>query len=678
VLVGEIVDPPDNPRDRRGAKPVYRSDPRVRPILPAWLRSVDELRAAVRWAWSYTWRTAVFQTVRVPIYGAILVGRSPQGAARLIGGASRWVFDSEARPVRSAVIAKADAEMYLKLIDRRNDRVRLRLIVAGLAAIPVLVGVGFLPLAPEPVRWAIVAALAFLLGVLGAPADRPLISRAVVATKAQKLTSDIVVRALGSLGIAQINQAVSKGGGITFPAPITREGRGWRADVDLPYGVTVTDIIDRRDRLASGLRRPLGCVWPEPAHDEHAGRLVLWAGDEDLGRTAPAVWPLAKRGQVDLFAPLPLGTDPRGRLVTITLPENNVLIGAIPGCRKTATVRIPMLGAGLDPTAEVWVFNLKGNKDLSAAEKFAHRYAFGQDDPTIEKALQALRDLKAELGKRAAALAKLPNDLCPDGKVTRQIADRKSLGLHPLVAFIDECQNLFSHAEYGKEAGELAEHIIKLGRALGVILVLATQRPDANSLPTGVSANVSGRFCLRVMGQTENDMVLGTSMYKNGVHATTLRPSDKGIGYLVGAADDPVIVKSSYLDIPTADTIADRARAHRIAAGRLAGYAAGQTDEEASGPVVNVLDDVLAVWPTGQDKAWSETITARLADLRPELYGGWEPAALSAALKPYGVTTGRQVWGTDPSTGKGANRKGVHRDDITAAVAERNRKRSAG
>ena len=678
MLVGEIVDPPDNPRDRRGAKPVYRSDPRVRPILPAWLRSVDELRAAVRWAWSYTWRTAVFQTVRVPIYGAILVGRSPQGAARLIGGASRWVFDSEARPVRSAVIAKADAEMYLKLIDRRNDRVRLRLIVAGLAAIPVLVGVGFLPLAPEPVRWAIVAALAFLLGVLGAPADRPLISRAVVATKAQKLTSDIVVRALGSLGIAQINQAVSKGGGITFPAPITREGRGWRADVDLPYGVTVTDIIDRRDRLASGLRRPLGCVWPEPAHDEHAGRLVLWAGDEDLGRTAPAVWPLAKRGQVDLFAPLPLGTDPRGRLVTITLPENNVLIGAIPGCRKTATVRIPMLGAGLDPTAEVWVFNLKGNKDLSAAEKFAHRYAFGQDDPTIEKALQALRDLKAELGKRAAALAKLPNDLCPDGKVTRQIADRKSLGLHPLVAFIDECQNLFSHAEYGKEAGELAEHIIKLGRALGVILVLATQRPDANSLPTGVSANVSGRFCLRVMGQTENDMVLGTSMYKNGVHATTLRPSDKGIGYLVGAADDPVIVKSSYLDIPTADTIADRARAHRIAAGRLAGYAAGQTDEEASGPVVNVLDDVLAVWPTGQDKAWSETITARLADLRPELYGGWEPAALSAALKPYGVTTGRQVWGTDPSTGKGANRKGVHRDDITAAVAERNRKRSAG
>ncbi len=71
-----------------------------------------------------------------------------------------------------------------------------------------------------------------------------------------------------------LNKAVGRGpGGITFPAPITRDGPGWRADIDLPYGVTVTDIVERRDRLASGLRRPLGCVWPEPASDSHAGRL---------------------------------------------------------------------------------------------------------------------------------------------------------------------------------------------------------------------------------------------------------------------------------------------------------------------------------------------------------------------------------------------------------------------
>ena len=53
--------------------------------------------------------------------------------------------------------------------------------------------------------------------------------------------------------------------------------------------------------------------------------------------------------------------------------------------------------------------------------------------------------------------------------------------------------------------------IIKIGRALGVFLILATQRPDKDSLPTGVSGNVSTRFCLKVAGQVENDMILGTS-----------------------------------------------------------------------------------------------------------------------------------------------------------------------
>jgi S-DNA-T family DNA segregation ATPase FtsK/SpoIIIE len=676
VLVGELVDRPDGPGDRDSSVPVWRRDPAVRPVLPVWLRSTAELRAAARWAWSHTWRTAAFHTVRLPVYAGTLTARAPRGLARVVGRTLGWVFDAEGRPVRSAVIAANDAATYLKLHDRRNDRVRLRLTTAGVAAVPALAGgVVLATVAPAPAQAAVTAALVALLGVAGAPAVRPRLSRADVAPRAQKLTSDIVIRALGSLGIAQINQALTKGGGITFPAPITRDGPGWRADVDLPYGVTVTDIVERRDKLASGLRRPLGCVWPDPAHDEHAGRLVLWVGDEDLARAKAPAWPLAKRGQVDLFAPVPFGTDPRGRWVSVLFPENNALVGALPGAGKTATVRVLLLAAALDPTAELWVFNLKGNNDLIAAEKVAHRYATGQDDATIEAALIALRDLKAELERRSTVVKGLPIDICPDGKVTRALADTKSLGLHLLVTILDECQNLFAHPVFGKEAGELAEHIIKLGRALGIILILATQRPDANSLPTGVSANVSVRFCLRVMGQVENDMILGTSMYKNGVRASTLRPSDRGIGYLVGAADDPVVVKSAYLDIPTSEAIADRARALRVAAGRLTGYAAGQDTTPEAGPSVSLLDDVLSVWPSGEGKAWSETLTARLAELRPGLYAGWDPEHLAAALKPHRVDTvqiGRRI------DGKTINRRGVDRAAVAAAVAERDRRRRTG
>lgn len=49
----------------------------------------------------------------------------------------------------------------------------------------------------------------------------------MVPHKVAKLTSEHIIRVLSALGIAEINKALGKGGaGITFPAPITKEGPG--------------------------------------------------------------------------------------------------------------------------------------------------------------------------------------------------------------------------------------------------------------------------------------------------------------------------------------------------------------------------------------------------------------------------------------------------------------------
>ena len=262
-------------------------------------------------------------------------------------------------------------------------------------------------------------------------------------------------------------------------------GPGWRADVDLPFGVTVSDIVERRDRLASGLRRPLGCVWPEPAHDSHAGRLVLWVGDQDMSQAKPAAWPLAKGGSADLFRPVPFGVDQRGRPVSILLMFANVLIGAMPRFGKTFALRVLVLAAALDANAQLRVFELKGTGDLGPVENVSHHYGSGADDATCEQAMESLRDLYAELEKRSATIRRLPRDLCPENKVTPELAARRELGLFPIVMAIDECQELFSHPDFKDEADRLATGIIKRGPAMGIILILATQRPDAKSLPTG-------------------------------------------------------------------------------------------------------------------------------------------------------------------------------------------------
>ena len=63
-----------------------------------------------------------------------------------------------------------------------------------------------------------------------APADRPLLDTAVVTPRVARLTSEVVVRALSVLGLGGITQVLAKNPrAVSFPAPITRDGPGWRA-----------------------------------------------------------------------------------------------------------------------------------------------------------------------------------------------------------------------------------------------------------------------------------------------------------------------------------------------------------------------------------------------------------------------------------------------------------------
>jgi S-DNA-T family DNA segregation ATPase FtsK/SpoIIIE len=682
VLEGEVirVDQPGPDRADWLADLAARTKDR-RPIIHPALRSRRGALATARWVAGHYRHVVLYHLVRVPKYGGKLAVRAPRGFIRTVSGLTRWAYDLEGVPVRMATVLKADPEAYLKLSRQRDSRVRLRIPIAIVAVIVALVTAVLALTAPAPVKLAILAAAVVIFGKLGAPADRPLIDRAVTGSRAEKLTSDVVIRALGSLGLAAINQAVGKDPktAIEFKAPITRDGPGWRADLDLPYGVTVAEVMDRRDKLASGLRRQLGCVWPETDHAQHTGRLILWVGDQDMSTARQPAFPLAKTGATDLFKPVAFSTDQRGRTVPVTLMFVSAIIGSIPRMGKTFLLRLLLLIAALDVRAELHLYDFKGTGDLSPLEPVAHRYRAGDEDEDIAYALADFRALREELRRRTKVIRGLPRDICPENKVTPELASKKALGLHPVVIGVDECQVMFEHPKHGAEFEEICTDIVKRGPATGIVLILATQRPDAKSLPTGISANAVLRMCLKVMGQVENDMVLGTSAYKNGVRATMFAFSDKGICYFSGEGQDPRIVRGFYLDAPAVEKIALRARGLRERAGTLSGHALGQ--EPDPGPAFDLLADLAAV--VTEPKMWSEEIVTRLAALRPGAYQAWadlEPdaraAQLTAALKPYGIRTG-QVWGTT-ADGKGANRRGLTRDDLTKAMTERDGKSGPG
>ncbi|MEE1788955.1 cell division protein FtsK [Streptomyces sp. SP17BM10] len=673
--------------DQPAPAPLPVPDGARRPILPAWLLSTAELKTQLAYTAGQMGHAVAYHAIRTPLYAGRLAVRSPRGAARALTFLGRWTSDAEGLPLRAAAARREDAELYLKLSRQRDGRVRLRTLITLLASVFGLTAViVLLVMTSTTALLALAAALVLALGVAGAPADEPLIGRAVVKAKAPKLTSDMVVRALESLGIGGITSAKSKGSGITFPAPIMRDGPGWRADVELPHGVEVADVMGKRGQLASGLRRPLGTVWPEQKAGEHPGRMILWVGDQDMAKAKQPAWSLAKKGTVDLFDPVAFATDQRGAWVTVTLMFVSGVIGAVPRMGKTFLLRLLLLIAALDPRAELHTYDLKGTGDLDpVGEKVSHRHRAGDDDEDIEYAIADMRELRAELRRRAKVIRSLPRDVCPESKVTSKLADNKSLKLHPVVIAVDECQVWFEHPKYGAEFEEIGTDLVKRGPALGMTFLAATQRPDAKSLPTGISANAILRLCLKVMGQTENDMVLGTSTYKNGIRATTFTRDDKGLAYYIGGEGaDAQIIRSVFVDAPGAEAIAQRGREAREKAGLLTGHAAGGTDTApATAPRFDLLADILAVMGPDEPKLWSETIVARLAELRPDAYGPWgalegraKADQLVTALKPYGIATG-QVWGTTED-GKGANRRGITRTDVHAAVTERDKKRDAG
>ncbi len=666
---GAPVDPADDP-----ARPRAFGDRHREPIVPAWLGNRAAATATVRQAVRYAGYVAAFHTARTPKYAGKVAVWAPVGAARTVGRSLRWVSAEDGNwALRQDAARRNDPDTWLKLDLRRQRQTATRwpiLIVTTLATLVAVAVVLFGPI-PTPVRLTILLAGMLLLARAGRPQDRPILDRVSTGPTYRKLTAELVRRGLTSLGIAGINSAVTKNpGAISFPQEIHRDGPGHLAIVDLPYGVEASEVIARRGRLASALRLPMDQVWPEPAPG-HTGRLALWVGQEPASKMRQPAWPLLRAGKVDVFAPFAFSTTPRLTTVDVSLMSRNWLFGGQPGSGKTFALRLLLLAAALDPRVEIRGYELKGVGDFAPLAPVMAEYGNGFDDDTFDACARMLDWLYEELRRRAEKIAfYAAAGKAPENKVTPELASLKSSGLHPLVVWIDEAQELF-RSKWGARAGENTERCIKLARALGVILIIGTQIPDKDSLPPGITRNVNSRFCLSVADQVANDMILGTSAYKLGHRATVFEPVvEAGWGILAGFGK-PSASRSFYVAGPDLDRIVTRAVELRTAAGTLP---APTEQTRPAGPAADVVADLAAVWPAGEDKAWNDALCTRLADLRPEVYAGWESAQLTAALKPHRITpvdVGRRI------DGKAVTRRGITHTAILAVVAERNRKSRA-
>jgi len=268
-------------------------------------------------------------------------------------------------------------------------------------------------------------------------------------------------------------------------------------------------------------------------------------------------------------------------------------VGAIPRQGKTFAARLAAAGLILDAWVRLYVADFKAGKDWDAAGQVAHRFMSGDESEHVLALVDWLVELVAEVQGRFRRMRDLDDLTCPESKVTPEMSRDLALNMPITAIFIDEVQVPLEDRTpvdvqgkkltAGEYVGELLTWLAKKGPAAGIVLVLATQRPDSKTIPSGLRAVLGSRFALRVMDWRDSNIVLGEQMNTRGFDSSRLLPSHKGVGILrpdgdtaAGADVLAMTVRTYYMPNEDWQSICQQGRALREAAGTLTGHAAGQ------------------------------------------------------------------------------------------------------
>ena len=253
--------------DEDQAAPAYvdltSGDAQRRDIIPAHWRSRENAKRHIALMAARHGHRAAYHGVRSPAYFAKAVAFAVWGVAVTAGNLIAWWHIPGTSELEREAAANGLIHDHLRIHKqgRETRKARGTILALCLAAVTVAM-VAMVAFAPWW-GWALFAVAGFAaLALAGRPQGKTITTKAEIPAQVQPPTQDVIIRALGSMGIAEVNKAIKTGDPISFPSPVREDGPGWRFEVDLPYGVTAAQVIDRRPQLASGLRRPLGAVWP--------------------------------------------------------------------------------------------------------------------------------------------------------------------------------------------------------------------------------------------------------------------------------------------------------------------------------------------------------------------------------------------------------------------------------
>jgi DNA segregation ATPase FtsK/SpoIIIE-like protein len=323
-------------------------------------------------------------------------------------------------------------------------------------------------------------------------------------------------------------EVISRHGQLPRVLRTERTPAGQKVTLQMTPGLSVEVVDQASESLAATIGAREVRVLRDAANASVAHVSLVFF--DPLSVPAPP-WPVPTGS---LWEPFALGVDEDGKPVEVQLPERNLLLGGEPGAGKSVALSLFIAAAALD--RDVTLTLLDGKQvELAPWAGSAEQFV----GPDMGGAIEVLKDLCAEMDRRYSVL--LASGL-------RKIERGGCFGLH--VVAIDELA-FYMRGGTKDERSELSEtlrDLISRGRAAGIIVIAATQKPSNDIVPTFVRDLFSFRMALRCTTPEASDTILGQGWSKEGYSASILDPKARGVGYLLAEGAVPIKIRTHFLD----------------------------------------------------------------------------------------------------------------------------------
>lgn len=249
---------------------------------------------------------------------------------------------------------------------------------------------------------------------------------------------------------------------------------------------------------------------------------------------------------LSMYDPIYLGVDEFGEPVYIELIYRNLLAGGEPGGGKSGLLNTIAAHAALSTDTRLVLFDGK-RVELGQWRHVADEFVA----VNIDHAITTLRRLQRVMDNRYEWL---------EAHNRRKI--RPADGMSVIVVILDELA--YYSATIGTKPQQdefvaLVRDLVARGRAAGIPVVAATQRPSFDIIPTSLRDLFGYRAAFRCTTTNSSNIVLGHGWAEQGYTATDIAPTNQGACYLIAEGGIPRRIKIAYLTDQHIHALADYA-----------------------------------------------------------------------------------------------------------------------